>query len=336
MSPECELFIQSVLNAIDFTTGAQSGPPDWDNAFRRLIGLNMYEMLRALAALDPLDLALLWRQQQASPGGVNWRIEYAYNVVHDRRLPATAPGDLQTTGQVGDARNFLANPTPLTFDRDLTGTLPTPNPGAPTLSEPDYVAAAARIGAEVSAVKAVAQVESGGRVGFGSDGRPIIRYELHIFHGRTGGIYDRTHPHLSQPTLAAGNRYHTGSQANEWSLMYGAMILRNGAGGHLRNEDAWQSASWGMFQLMGFNFGVDWNDIGTFVNDMFTSEAMHLRGFLGYIITNHMQNTLVNHNWAGFARGYNGAGYAVNNYDQNIAAAYTNIHASRLRQRLPP
>ena len=63
---------------------------------------------------------------------------------------------------------------------------------------------------------------------------------------------------------------------------------------------------------------------------------MHLRGFLGYIITNHMQNTLVNHNWAGFARGYNGAGYAVNNYDQNIAAAYTNIHASRLRQRLPP
>lgn len=345
MSPECEAFIQAVIGAEAYAMGGLIGPPDWDEAFRRLNGLNMSEMLRGLAALDPLDLDDLWAQHAASAGQVNMpRIEYAYNVVHDRRLPAAAPGDLQATGQVGDARGFLANPTPLRFDRDLTGTLPAPNPNAPTLTEPDYVAAAARIGAEVAAVQAVARVESGGRVGFGADGRPIVRYELHIFrngggqrspwHG-TGGTYDRTHPHLSQQTLAAGNRYHDGTQANEWSLIYGAMILRNATGGR-RTGDAWMSASWGMFQVMGYNFGVDWADVDTFASDMFVSEAQHLRAFIGYIRTNHLENSLINHDWAAFANGYNGPGYAVNNYDVNIGNAFTNIQANRRRQRLTP
>jgi N-acetylmuramidase-like protein len=336
MSPECEAFIQAVIGASDFSTGQLVGPPDWDAAFVRLNGLNMDEMLRALAALDPLDRAALWAQQAASAGSVNMpRIEYAYNVVKDRRLPATAPGDLDATGQVATARGFLAKATPLTFDRDLTGMLPDATANPPRLTEPDYVAAAARIGAEVAAVQAVAQVEAGGRIGFGGDGRPIIRYELHIFHGRTGGTYDRTHPHLSQPTLAAGNRFHTGGQANEWSLMYGAMILRD-ASGKRRASDAWRSASWGMFQVMGFNFAVDWADIATFVNDMFVSEAQHLRAFLGYVRTNHLGNTLVNHDWAGFARGYNGPDYATNNYDTNIGNAFNTIQGNRRRLRLPP
>jgi len=336
MSPECEAFIQAVIGAEAYATGQVVGPPDWDTAFRRLNGLNMFEMVRALAALDPLDLDDLWAQHSTAAGFVNMpRIEFAYNVVHNRQLPATIPADVQSTGQVGDARGFLANPTRLQFDRDLTGTLPAPNPAAPRLSEPDFVAAANRIGAEVAAVQAVAQVEAGGRNGFGGDGRPIIRYELHIFHGRTGGRYDRTHPHLSQPTLAAGNPYHTGGQSNEWSLMYGAMILRD-ATGQRRTSDAWQSASWGMFQVMGFNYTVDWTDINTFVSDMFASEGQQLRAFMGYVRTNHLENALVGHDWARFARAYNGADYAVNNYDTNIGNAFTAIQANRRRLRLPP
>jgi N-acetylmuramidase len=336
MSPECEAFIQAVIGASNYSTGQLVGPPDWDAAFERLNGLNMDEMLRGLAALDQLDRTSLWAQQAASAGSVNMpRIEYAYNVVKDRRLPATAPGDLDTTGQVAVARAFLAKSVPLTFDRDLTGMLPTASANPARLAEPDYVAAAARIGAEVAAVQAVAQVEAGGRVGFAGDGRPIIRYELHVFHGRTGGIYDRTHPHLSQPTLAAGNRFHTGGQGNEWSLMYGAMILRD-ASGKRRAADAWQSASWGMFQVMGFNYTVDWTTIDGFVSDMFVSEAQHLRAFLGYVRTNHLENALVNHDWARFARAYNGADYATNNYDTNIGNAFAAIQVNRRRLRLPP
>ena len=117
--------------------------------------------------------------------------------------------------------------------------------------------------------------------------------------------------------------------------MYGAMILRE-AGGKRRTSDAWQSASWGMFQVMGFNYTVDWSDIDTFVSDMFVSEAQHLRGFIGYVRTNHLENSLITHDWARFARAYNGPDYAVNNYDTNMGNAFTTIQANRRRLRLPP
>jgi hypothetical protein len=102
--------------------------------------------------------------------------------------------------------------------------LPVPLAAPPRLTEFDFVTAANTLGGgvEVAGIMAVAQVEAGGRRGFGPAGRPIIRYELHIFQGRTGGIYHATHPHLSQPTLAAGNPYHTGGQTTEWSLMHGS------------------------------------------------------------------------------------------------------------------
>ena len=344
MSPECEAFLQAVLAAQGFAGGELVGHPDWETTFMRLNQLSMYEMLRALAALDPLDLADLWAHHAASTGRVNMpRIEFAYNVVHDRHLPGTIPADVLGARQMGDARDFLANPSPLQFDRDLTSTVPAPKAKPAGLGEPDYVAASAKVHVEVSALQAVAQVEAGGRAGFAKDGRPMIRYELHIFrngggfncayHG-TGGIYDRTHPHLSQSSLAAGDRFHDGTQATEWSLMYGAMMLRE-ARGNRRTADAWQSASWGMFQVMGFNYGVDWRDIDDFVGNMFDSEAQHLRAFLAYVRANRLENTLTKHDWAGFARGYNGADYAANHYDQRIANAYTTIRANRQQHGLP-
>jgi hypothetical protein len=35
-----------------------------------------------------------------------------------------------------------------------------------------------------------------------------------------------------------------------------------------------------------------------------------------------LQDELQNKNWAGFAKGYNGPGYAQNNYDGKLASAY--------------
>ena len=327
MSPTCEAFIRAVVAG------------NWRDAFLNLNGLNMFEMLRGMAALDRLDLTDLWAQQGSFTGMVNMpRIQYAHDVVLNRHLPQTAPGDLQQTGQVGDAQTFIGHPTPLVFENDLTNTLPVPLAGPPTLTEFDFVTAANTLGGgvEVAGIMAVAQVEAGGRIGFGPTGRPIIRYELHIFHGRTGGIYHATHPHLSQPTLAAGNPYHTGGQTNEWSLMHGAMILRNAAGTR-RTSDAWQSASWGMFQVMGFNFSsVGWATINAFVADMFRSEGQHLNAFLGYVRNNHLAGHIAGHNWADFARGYNGVGYAVNHYDDHMAAAYARIGAQRRRDHMQP
>ena len=85
---------------------------DWREAVLNLNGLNMYEMLRSLKALDTADITSLRAALAALGGAVNVpRIEYALTVVVTRTVPTTAPGDLQATGQVTDARNFHARPT---------------------------------------------------------------------------------------------------------------------------------------------------------------------------------------------------------------------------------
>ncbi len=338
MSPVCENFIRAVI--------AQN----WRTAFDNLNGLNMFEMLRGLAALDPLDLTDLWARNNFTNAVNTPRIEYAYDVVKNRRLPATAPGDLKTTGQVTDAQKFIAHPTPLTFENDLTGNLPAVNAHPPVLSEANFVAAAATLKVEVAAIRAVATVESGGRHGFAADGRPIVRYELHQFHEKTGGHYGRsdgpynlTHPHLSQPTLEKGNPYHNGKQSNEWSMIFGAMILRD-AKRIRRFTEAWKSTSWGMFQVMGFNHTVvGWTDITSFVTSMMQSEDQQMKAFIGYCRANHLISYIQNHNWTDFAMGYNGSKkdakgvrHVVGQYDVKLENAYVQISAARKKQKLIP
>ncbi len=81
----------------------------WEAAFLNLNGLNMYEMLRALAALPAQKMAELSAQAAVAAGMVNMpRIQYAMEVVRTRKLPGVVPGDLKETGQVEDARKFLA------------------------------------------------------------------------------------------------------------------------------------------------------------------------------------------------------------------------------------
>jgi D-alanyl-D-alanine carboxypeptidase-like protein len=74
---------------------------DWKNAVLNLNVLSMYEMLRSLKALDPADIPGLRTALATLGGAVNGpRIDYALKVVVDKAVPAKAPGDLATTGQV--------------------------------------------------------------------------------------------------------------------------------------------------------------------------------------------------------------------------------------------
>jgi|HubBroStandDraft_1064217.scaffolds.fasta_scaffold97526_2 hypothetical protein len=330
MTQNCEAFIESVLKG------------QWNLAFQMVDKLRMEELLRAIAALDAFDRDDLWAKRAESAGSFSLpRFEYAWAVVKDKA--ASNPPAQVAASEVADAQRFIADPTPLDFTRDLTDTLPMANPNPPRLAESDYGAAAASIGCEISAIMAVAQVEAGGRHGFAANGLPIIRYELHQFHKQTGGKYrvlhdpyDLTHPHLSEPTLADGERCHSGRQATEWSLLYGAMILRD-ANKRRRASEALSSASWGMFQVMGFNgTNVGWNDVGQFATDMFASEGNHLRAFVGYVGYAGLSAAIVGKNWTAFAEGYNGPDYAVNNYDDRIKAAYTTIRTNRVARGLPP
>jgi hypothetical protein len=276
-------------------------------------------MLRLLDQIDRLDLADLSAAVPASRYLVNMpRIEYAIDVVTNRRLPASAPGDLTSSGQVTEAKAFLAKRSPLRIPSDPTGFYPPPGDADIGFSPTDFSDAAKSLNVREAAIRAVSAVESGGGTGFGADGRPIIRFELHRFHSRTKGVYHLTHPHLSQSTWALGEKYHAGyTQSNEWSMLYGASMLR------YRDDDAISSASWGMFQVMGENAAaLGWPSPSAFAYDMCSSSSQHLQAFLAFIRWRHLTSYLATQNWASFANGYNGGGYKKNHYDVHMATAY--------------
>ena len=176
------------------------------------------------------------------------------------------------------------------------------------------------------AIKAVAQVESSGS-GFGADGRPILRFELHRFQAKTKGVFRKTHPHVSQPSLAAGAPYHNGRQSREYSLLYNAMLLDDK--GNSMVEPAIESASWGKFQVMGENWSsLGWASALDFASDMYVSEGNQLKACVKYIQTKGLTQALKTHNWAAFALGYNGPAYADNDYDTNLQRAFNRISAA--------
>jgi hypothetical protein len=294
MTPNCKEFIRSVIGA------------NWNSAVSNLKTLTMTEMLQSLASIDPLDLEEVAKRVDTQ------KTKFACSVVKSRKIPSQIPSEV-TKGELDEARRFVALPSHLKIVEDLTGFLPKVNNPPGTLTEGDFEKAAKELNVEVSAIMAVAQVEAGGRKGFASDFRPIIRYELHIFHKMTQGIYHKTHPHLSQPTFKAGNPYHTGKQIDEWRFIHAAMLLRD-VSGRRRYSEAWQSASWGMFQVMGINFrDVGWSSIEEFVSDMFKSEENHLKAFIGYCKHKGIIRYIRDRNWDRFAYYYNGTEYKEKN-----------------------
>jgi LysM repeat protein len=187
------------------------------------------------------------------------------------------------------------------------------NGAARKLATNDFVSAARNLGCETAAVRAVAEVESGGRTGFDTKKRPKILFEIHLFRENTNHRYDNSHPHLSAPYSSPRRR--ASYSKDQWAVMREAFALDRNA--------AVKSASWGMFQVLGSNYKMcGWKSVRQFVYDMFESEAQHLRSFLGYCRAAKISGHLKTKNWAAFARGYNGPDYASNAYHTKMAAAY--------------
>ena len=83
------------------------------------------------------------------------------------------------------------------------------------------------------------------------------------------------------------------------------------------------SASYGKFQMMGFNFAVaGFKTVEEFYEAMQLSEGEHLNAFCNYIKGNSLDDELRTHNWAGFAYRYNGPEYKKNQYDTKLAKAH--------------
>jgi hypothetical protein len=159
---------------------------------------------------------------------------------------------------------------------------------------------------------AVAQVEAMGRTGFLPDKRPLILFEAHWFSKLMGARYDRAHPNLSSPSWDK-SLYRGG--AREYDRLHAAIALDRSA--------ALKSASWGMFQIMGFNYAlVGYKSVAEYVLAMCNSAGAHLRAFVRFVQAKGLQPVLRRHNFARFAYRYNGDGYRQNAYDEQMLLAY--------------
>ena len=179
---------------------------------------------------------------------------------------------------------------------------------------------------EPAALWAVKSIESGYGDGFYSDGRPIILFEGHIFYMFLLKRYNTTEIQKlmkQHPTIIYQNwtkKFYKGGIKECDRLQEAAEIDR---------EAALQSTSWGIFQIMGFNYKqCGCRTIQAFVNKMYKSNESQLQLAVNFLKSNGYLELLAKHDWAGFAKKYNGPGYKKNRYDEKLRKAYEEYSGS--------
>lgn len=183
-----------------------------------------------------------------------------------------------------------------------------------TLTETDFEEVAAELGVEVAAIKAVVEIEAGRtHEGFAAPGKPLINFDLSMFRrfatrrGVNLSKYSKSHS-----VVFASSR---GSQTRAHRRLEAAKSINPHA--------AVEGTFWGMFQIGGFNWkkcGAE--NIDDFVCRMSRSERDQLEMFASFISSTGLVKHLKTKNWAAFARGYNGPGYAKRSYHTRMALAY--------------
>lgn len=179
----------------------------------------------------------------------------------------------------------------------------------PVLSLVDFQRAAVALNCSVAAIRAVCAVEAP-RGGFLPSGQPALLFERHQFSRRTGRKFDAQYPDISNSERGG----YLGGEAEHGRLQRAAALDR---------DAALQSASWGKFQIMGFNYdAAGFATLQAFVNAMYEGEGAQLDAFVSFVLDQGLADELRECRWADFARRYNGADYAANKYDIKLAAAY--------------
>ena len=182
----------------------------------------------------------------------------------------------------------------------------------PLLTEENFIAASKYLGCEIAAIKAVCEVESP-KGGFNPDGTPVTLFEGHWFSRYTNHKFDKDYPNISYPKWTT--KYYGKTWQDEQSRLQSAMMLDR--------TSALMSASWGKFQIMGFNFSIcGFRTIQTFINAMYHSEEKQLNAFCSYIINSGLSDELQDKRWDDFAYRYNGPEYKKNKYAEKLNNAY--------------
>jgi hypothetical protein len=175
---------------------------------------------------------------------------------------------------------------------------------------------ASNLGVHAAEIWTVLAVETSG-CGYLQDRRPQILFERHIFHRVTQGRYDDGD--ISDATPGG----YGARGAHQYDRLAVAVSKDRTA--------ALQSASWGIGQIMGMNYSeAGFPSVDEMVTAMSDSEDQQLAAMGSFLESTGLGSSLQTHDWASFARGYNGPNYAINRYDIRLNGEYQKYSASAL------
>ena len=185
------------------------------------------------------------------------------------------------------------------------------------ISEEAWEKASRSLGVEVAVLKAIHSVETSG-ASFLASGYPALLFEAHIFYkelkkrGKNPEVFLKSHPGIISRVW--NRKLYKGGQ-DEVPRINEAFLLSP--------EASICSASFGAFQICGFNYGLcGYLSVYDFYKDIWSSEEGQLNILSGYLKGSGIVPYMKSKNFQEIARRYNGPGYKQNGYDTKLKAAY--------------
>ncbi len=205
-------------------------------------------------------------------------------------------------------------------------------------SDDTYRQLAKRLDSPYNHLRAVCEVESSGAAFF-PDGKAVILFERHKFKQQLANLFvnkagfdlvnHTTKLEASGPAdllEKISNKYPDICNSVRGGYVGGsAEYNRLNKAACIHIESAYASASYGAFQIMGFNHKLaGYNSATNMMLAFNKGESEQLEGLAKFILAQPaMLKALREGDWATFARLYNGSSYAVNAYDVKLKAAAT-------------
>lgn len=189
-----------------------------------------------------------------------------------------------------------------------------------TIKEEVWKNEASKLGVDPRILKAIHKVETSG-TSYLSSGYPSLLFEAHQFwkylkaEGKRPEVYQQTHPNILSQTwnkaLYKGGQGEVGRVGEAWSISPVSALL---------------SASWGAFQICGFNWSLcGCQSVQEFYKHMWTSEEGQLKLLSGFLKGSGIVPAMKKLDFKEIARRYNGEGYAKNQYDKKLEMAFHSV-----------
>lgn len=166
-------------------------------------------------------------------------------------------------------------------------------------------------------LKAFRVVEAKG-AGFLPNGKVIILFERHKFYQYLVSLKGKAFAdstYKSNPSICNPNRGGYLGNEREYPRIERAIAINRKA--------ALLSASYGLFQIMGFNYkAAGYSDVDTYVKAMEASESNQLDAVVNFIKKDRgLHQAILNRDFNEIARRYNGSAYAEHGYHTRLRDA---------------